>query len=132
MERKNLLIGTLWIVLFLALGLFLQLKPAAGKDWSSELDWLRSNVRLIWRSAHIHGIAFGALNILMGLMIKILELKGDRAALASLLALVGALLFPTATFFASFYRKIAGLTVIGAVSMIIAWAILYFEIKGKV
>ncbi len=85
-------------------------------------------MRNLWKTAHLHGAIFGVLNIVYGLLISKLGLKGKLISIGSVLAVLGALIFPIALFLGGINLKFAYAAPLGGVSMIIAWAIISYTL----
>jgi uncharacterized membrane protein YgdD (TMEM256/DUF423 family) len=125
MEKKNLVIGSLWIFLFTLLGFVLETKAMAGEEWK------QSTMRMLWKTAHFHGAIFGILNISYGLLISTLNLKGRAISLGSFLAVLGALVFPMALFLGGINMKFAYAAPLGGIGMILAWGMMSYTIITK-
>ena len=124
MSKKNIMIGSIMIFLFIVLGAVLKSKGGAGTE-----EWKQSTMRHLWRVAHVHGGLFGMLSLLFGLVIYNLSLKGKLLSLGSILSVIGAIVFPGSFFLAGFLGgKILFLSHLGGISMTIAWAILVYTI----
>ena len=116
MYKKNLVIGSIWIVLFLMLGGFLEVKLGTAGP-----EWFQSSMRSFMKTAHLHGAMFGVLNLLYALLIKNFKLEGGLIAAGSWLAVIGALIFPVALFLAAFAEGVVKAAPLGGASMILAW-----------
>lgn len=116
MGKKNLIIGGIWIVLFLALGGFLEMKLGTAGP-----EWFESSMRSFMKTAHLHGALFGILNILYALLIKNYRLSGTFVSAGSWLAVVAAVIFPVALFAAGFNEALVKVAPLGGASMILAW-----------
>lgn len=126
MEKKNLIIGSLWILLFMVLGAYLEMRlGTGGKEWQDSLT------RGMWKTAHLHGAIFGILNILYGLLIKGLNFDDKIINTGSIFAILSALLFPVSLFLGGINFKFAYIAPIGGLCMIIAWLIMSYKIIKK-
>ena len=122
MEKKNIVIGCVWIFLFLALGSFLEMKPGVGEDWKE------STMRHLWKTAHLHGGLFGILNLLYGLIISNRKLSGKVIFAGSILAVIGAIIFPISLFLGGISLTLVKAAPLGGLSMIAAWAIMSYAV----
>lgn len=121
MEKKNLIVGGLWLAIFMFLGFILEVKLASGEPW------LSSETRVLWRTAHVHGNLFGILNLVLGLLVN--RLGARRAFAASCwFAFLAALLFPTSLFLGSFARPALYIAPVGGWLMILAWVLTAFGV----
>ncbi|MFQ5905307.1 MAG: hypothetical protein ACE5JA_01920 [bacterium] len=125
MARKNMVIGALWIFLFMILGSVLEFKLGAGEEW------LQSPMRQLWKTAHLHGAIFGILNIIYALLITRMKLNGKTISAGSILALAGALVFPTSLFLAGIFYNFVYAAPFGGVSMILAWLLMSLALTGR-
>ena len=123
MGKKNLIIGSLWIMIFMMLGAYLEMRlGTGGKEWQDSLT------RGMWKTAHLHGAIFGILNILYGLLIKIFDFDDKVINTGSILAVLGASLFPVSLFLGGISFKFVYAAPIGGLCMIIAWFLMSYKI----
>ena len=71
MSKKNIVIGSILILLFVILGVALK-----GKSGSGGEEWKQSPMRHLLRVAHIHGGLFAMLNVIYGLVVINFKLRG--------------------------------------------------------
>ena len=123
MEKKNLIVGSLWVMIFMVLGAYLEMQLGTdGKEWQGSL------ARGMWKTAHLHGAIFGILNILYGLLIKSLNFEDKIINTGSIFAILGALLFPVSLFLGGISFKFVYVAPIGGLCMIVAWLIMSYKI----
>ncbi len=121
MGKKNLIIGSLWIMLFMLLGGFLETKLA-------DAEWKKTMAHHLLVSAHIHGGMFGVLNVLYGILIGKLRLSGTGIAAGSWLSIAGALIFPIFMMGTLVLDPLKFAIPLGGLSMILAWAIMFYSV----
>ena len=117
-----MIVGALWIFLFMVLGSILELRLGAGEEW------LQSSMRQFWKTAHLHGGIFGMLNILYALVIRRMKLSGKTIAAGSILAIVGTVIFPIGLFFAGIMYNFVYVVPLGGLCMILAWLLMFLTI----
>jgi uncharacterized membrane protein YgdD (TMEM256/DUF423 family) len=124
MERKNIITGVTLIALFLLMGAYLESQLGAG------LMWKTSPRHGFWKMAHIHGLGFGILNILYGLLLK--NYGDDKKLLnwGSYLAVAGAFM-PAGLFLAGIQTELKFLAPVGGISMVFAWLVLVWSVFMK-
>lgn len=125
MEKKNVVVGAIVIFLFLLLGIVLQMKMHAGEQWK------QSMMHHLWKTAHLHGLGFGILNVLYGLVVGRFQLKGKATTTGGVLAIIGGIIFPIGLFLGGIMPAFLKLLSIGAFSMLLAWAIITFVLIKK-
>ena len=116
MERKNIIVGVLLVAVFLILGAYLESQLGAGVLWKT------SSRHSFWKIAHIHGLGFGILNILYGLLLKNYGVKNNVFNAGSYLAVLG-LFMPLGLFLAGIQSDLKMIVPVGGVSMIFAWLV---------
>jgi uncharacterized membrane protein YgdD (TMEM256/DUF423 family) len=124
MERKNIIVGVVLVLLFLVLGAYLESQLGAG------ILWKTSPRHGLWKMAHIHGIGFGILNILFGLLVKNYGNGKNIANLGGYLAIAGSLL-PIGLFLAGIQSELKFLAPVGGFSMVLAWFVLTYTVVTK-
>lgn len=122
MEKKNILLGNLLLLLFMILGVYLEMKLGSGSEWKE------SARKALWKTAHLHGALFGILNILYGLLIRNFKLFGKIIWMGSIFAFLGGLLFPGALFLGGIYFKAIFIAPLGGLCMICGWIIMFYKL----
>lgn len=123
MEKKNYIVGALWIMLYMLIGVYFEAMIAQGKIQ----DLMQSQAGHFLKSAHVHGGMFGMLNILYGFLAHRTHSSGTLINVGTWLAVVGALVFPVALFLAgAVHPMIIRVAPLGALSMIAAWGIMSY------
>jgi uncharacterized membrane protein YgdD (TMEM256/DUF423 family) len=121
MEKKNILTGSLLIAAFLLMGAYLETQLGSG------LEWKTSARHAFWKSAHVHGLGFGILNILYGFLLKNYCKQNNVILAGSFLAILGALL-PIALFLAGIQKDLKVIAPVGGISMVSAWFVMVYSI----
>ena len=119
-ERRNLLIGVIWIFVFLILGFFIEMQVISTQE-----TWKQGAYHGLFKAAYVFGITFGILNILYALIIRNYSLQGDKMIrVGSLLAFIAAFLLPVSLFLGAFERALMVGAPVGGIIMIIAYGVL--------
>lgn len=124
MEKKNIFTGAILITLFLILGAYLESQLGAG------ILWKTSPRHGFWKTAHIHGIGFGILNILYALMLKNYTSGKGILQIGSYLAIIGSFL-PIGLFLAGIQEDLKFLAPVGGLGMVSAWVVLTYSLLVK-
>jgi uncharacterized membrane protein YgdD (TMEM256/DUF423 family) len=113
--KKNIVFGLFYLVITLALGMYLSNRLGAGDP-----EWLQGKVRAVLRAAHGHG-NLEALNIVLGYLLARLAIDGWIAKTASILLIVGAVFHSGMLYLGGLGVAVAPmLTPVGAVSLLLA------------
>lgn len=114
--KKNIVFGLFYLVLTLALGMYLSNRLGAGDP-----EWLAGKVRAVLRAGHGHGNLEALLNIVLGYLLVRLAIQPSLAKAASILLIVGALFHSGMLYLAGLgVQQAAMLTPVGAVSLLLA------------
>ncbi|MES0491577.1 MAG: hypothetical protein ABUK01_16395 [Leptospirales bacterium] len=120
MERRNLLIGVIWVFIFLIMGFFMEMQMISGRE-----VWKQNPHFGLLKAAHVYGTAFGILNIIYALIIRSYSLQSEKMVqVGSLLAFIAALIYPVLLFLGAFETSLMIGAPVGAVTMIISYGIL--------
>lgn len=114
--RKNITFGWLWLLLFILLGVFLEIK-LSDPHWGVQGTRV---LRKLLKDAHAHGIGLAIINIIYGFSIDGANLADGIKNQGAWLAILGGALFPVSmlltivspplffgTFIAAFFLFIA-------------------------
>ncbi|HEB12146.1 MAG TPA: hypothetical protein ENI11_00530 [Actinobacteria bacterium] len=133
---RNSKFGWLWLGLFLIVGVVIEVTLVINKDYAANFSGVEGSVgftRELVRGAHAHGNLLAIINILFGLFIGKAELSDGLKNKGSWLAIISAVLMPIGMFGLGFGFTPAGaLTMLGAISMIVAVFIVGFGTQGTV
>ena len=131
---RNGKFGWLWLGLFLIVGVGIEVTLVMNKDYAANMSGAEGTIgftRELVRGAHTHGNLLAVINILFGLFIGKASLSDGLKNVSSWLAIIAAVLMPIGMFGLGFgFTPAGGLTLLGAISMIIAVLMLGFGNLG--
>jgi hypothetical protein len=121
-RRVNLGFGIMSTLAFLAVGFILGIRLDGGPE---ELDQMSGH----WMAlGYLSGIGMGILNVVFGLVVRRLSLRGRLLSLGAALSIGGGIIGPAALFLVCHYRNALTVAAACGLAVLVAWGIIAWSI----